>query len=47
MAEEPTAPESDEGAAPRDPDLLSIGLAVFFVSLIGIVALLLIVPALF
>ena len=47
MADEPTAPESDGDSASDDPDLLSIGLAVFFVSLIGIVALLLIVPALF
>jgi hypothetical protein len=39
----PGAPEP----APRQVDLLTLGLAVFFVSLIAIVAALLILPAIF
>ncbi len=43
-AKEP-APAPDQ--PPGDGDLLALGLAVFFVSLIGIVAALLILPAVF
>ncbi len=39
------APTSDD--EPRQADLLAIGLLVFFVSLIGLVGALLLVPALF
>jgi hypothetical protein len=38
--------ETDE-AEPRQADLLSLGLLVFFVSLIGVVGALLLVPVLF
>jgi hypothetical protein len=42
---EPQATEAED--EPRQSDLLSIGLLVFFVSLIGIVGALLLVPVLF
>ncbi len=46
--EQPTnqPPDAPDGA-PRQVDLLTLGLAVFFVALIAIVAALLIVPAIF
>ena len=47
--EPPTNPERDSGEAPGPggPDLISIGLAVFFVSVILVVGALLLVPAAF
>lgn len=42
----PNTPDAPK-PAPRQVDLLTLGLAVFFVSLIGIVAALLILPAIF
>jgi hypothetical protein len=44
VAEECHEPEAAE---PRQTDLLSLGLLVFFVSLIGVVGALLLVPVLF
>ena len=45
----PTNPERDpaEGSGPEGPDLISIGLAVFFVSVMLVVGALLLVPAAF
>ena len=39
--------QASDAAEPRQMDLLSLGLLVFFVSLIGIVGALLLVPVLF
>lgn len=47
--EPPTNPERDleETPGPEGPDLISIGLAVFFVSVVLVVVALLVVPAVF
>ena len=47
--EPPASPERDPQATPgpEGPDLISIGLAVFFVSVILVVGALLLVPAAF
>ena len=50
-AQQPTGEQTEEPAEPAEPgdqlDLTSIGLAVFFVSLIVVVGALLILPAVF
>lgn len=45
--ERPPEPSPDADDDPRQTDLLAIGLLVFFVSLIGVVGALLLVPVLF